>query len=220
MTTRFRKTVLAVLALGINALLALPASADLINWNESDIQASGDIVEVVLGVLEDADRNLHTTLTLQWQENDTGDDLWTAIGVDTIFYNSSALVVMVLDQDGADVTGDWNLNFGGQNSGGGFGSMLSKKNLNAGGTGGIFPNSITLVLDSVVTLTPNSPNGGTISAHVRYGQDCSGWVSDGRPNGDGISTSGSCVTRIPEPTPLALFGIGLIAMGIARKRAN
>lgn len=51
-----------------------------------------------------------------------------------------------------DVTGDWPRNFGGGTGGGGF---LSPKNLEGGGTGGIDPDSITLVFDRIVTFTDN-----------------------------------------------------------------
>ena len=161
------KTLIAVLVLGSGILLPLQASADQIlnSWNESNIQGSGDYVNVIIG-----DDDGRTTLTFQWRENDTSDDLWTAIGLDTIFYNSSVEVLRVMDQDGDNVTANWKLNFGGTNSGGGFGTMLSKKNLNAGGTGGIAPDSITLVLDGLTTLMPNSNGRYVIGAYsIRSG---------------------------------------------------
>lgn len=210
-----KKLVSIGLALGALGLLAGPAAADYIveldTWNEADIQDSGDIVEVIVG--EDSGR---TTLTFQWQEGDKGDDLWTAIGLDTIFYNSDALVLMVLDQDDNDVTADWKLNFGGKNAAG-FGSFLSRKSLEGGGTGGIDPDSITLILDGVAEFVTNS-SGALFATHIRYGDDCSGWVSDGRRDGAAV-TSGTCGARqLPEPTPLALLGLGLLGLAFLRRR--
>ena len=67
----------------LGGLFAAPASADYIFkldiWNESNIQDSGDIVAVVVGECDGK-----TILTFQWHEADADDDLWTAIGLDTI----------------------------------------------------------------------------------------------------------------------------------------
>jgi hypothetical protein len=209
-TFRFR-----LLVLWCSVLFAAPASADYIveldTWNESNIQDSGDLVEVLV-----AEYGGNTALTFQWQEADTGDDLWTAIGLDTIYYNAEALVLMALDQDGNDVTSNWNLNFGGTNAAG-FGSFLSRQNLDGGGTGGIDPESVTFVLDRMVELSPNSV-GANFAAHVRYGDGCSGWVSDGQLKGN-ATDSGTCgATQVPEPGTLFLFGMGLAAIGLSRRR--
>ena len=206
---------LGTLLLWCCGLSAAPASADFIyeldTWGESSIQDSGDLVQVIVG-----ESSGNTTLTFQWQEADTSDDLWTAIGLDTIYYNADALVMMVLDQDGDDVTSDWKLNFGGENAAD-LGSFLSRQNLDGGGTGGIYPGSITLVLGDLVQLDPNSL-GANFAAHVRYGDDCSGWVSDGQLKGT-ATDSGTCrSTPVPEPGTLALFGIGLVAIGFSSRR--
>ena len=96
---------------GVMLSAALTARADTITlntWNVDAIQDSGDIVTIVIGTHGDG----NVTATFQWSEGDSTDDLWSAIGLDTIFYNSDSDVVAVLDQDGTDITGDWHLHDG------------------------------------------------------------------------------------------------------------
>ena len=175
-------------------------------WNDTDLNASGDNIDVTFG---------SNWFSMQWLAGSSNG--LQALGIDTVFYNSSVTVssVFIGATAGAqttDVTSDWSLNFGGTNGGGGFGNFLSKKNLEGGGTEGI-SNFITFLLNGSSTLAANA-TGATMDVHVRYEQNCSGWVSDGTTNS---ADSGSCGGAVPEPTPLALLAIGLGLLGISRK---
>lgn len=186
------------------------------NWNVNDIQNSGDSVKVSW---EDVAGN--TELTFQWQEGDQLDSLWSAIGLDTIFYNTTTYIGVssVRDQGGNDVSSDWNLNFGGTTAGGGFGSFISKKNLEGGGTGGIAPDSITFVLDGIAQFASNgAPTNSTFATHIRYGDGCSGWASDGSTTSDTTGSGGCAPVQVSEPGTLALLGLGLIGLAFVRRR--
>jgi hypothetical protein len=177
------------------------------SWNVTQLNASGDYIDVTFG---------SNWFSMQWQAGSSNG--LQALGIDTVFYNSSVTVSNVYTGGTAgaqttDVTSDWNLNFGGTNGGGGFGSFLSKKNLEGGGTQGI-SNFLTFLLNGSSTLAANA-NGATMDAHVRYEQSCSGWVSDGRTDPE---SNGNCGGEsVPEPTPLVLLAIGLGLLGLSRK---
>jgi len=168
------------------------------SWNDADLNASGDNINVTFG---------SKWFSMQWLVGSSSG--LQALGIDTVFYNSSVTVsqVFIGSTAGAqttNVTSDWSHNFGGTNGSGGFGNFLSKKHLEGGDTEGI-SNFITFLLNGSSTLTANA-NGATMDIHVRYEQNCFGRVSDGTTNS---SDSGSCGGRIPEPTLLVLLAIGL-----------
>lgn len=212
--------------LGAGLLLLLPlaqANALLLqNWNDVDLDASGDQIEVGIGTYQGK-----SFFSMQWQAG--ADNELGALGIDTIFYNYELLpgtggtgdLLYVFDDSlgGNDVTGDWKTNFGGATSGGGFGEFTSLKSLDGGGTDGVGPNTLYFVLDGLVDFIGNGdPTNSTFAAHVRYGDDCSGWVSDGNTESQ---SSGSCgSTSVPEPGVIGLLAIGLLGIGIARRRTN
>jgi hypothetical protein len=211
------------------ALPVSQASALVLNsWNDTDLDASGDYVSVTFGTLSG-----NSWFSMQWGAG--ADNGLQALGLDTVFYNCTACgefstqkgddtgtlgsVVQVFTGATAgaqttDITADWSTNFGGTEGGGGFGVFTSRKSLDGGGTDGI-SNFLTFLLNGDVLPFSTNSNGATMDVHVRYEENCSGWASDGSSSS---SSSGSCGGSVPEPTPLLLVSLGLIAIGIGRSR--
>ena len=74
------------------------------------------------------------------------------------------------------------------------------------------------LLNGDVTFATNT-DGGTFAAHVRYFENCSGWVSDGPSD---PTDSGNCggSTTVPEPGIIGLLAIGLLGVaGVRRFKA-
>lgn len=185
------------------------------NWNVNELDASGDYVQ--LNVLYSGG---NTYLQLGWHEGDVNDSTPTAIGIDTVFYNCvdctfssqpgddstnyAGLVGATVDSIGGD-TRSWSGNYGGVTAGGGFGTFASRANSDSGGTDGI-TNTLFLELLGDVAFTPNDL-GSMFAVHVRYNNECSGWVSDG-PGGDNVSDGNCGQTTVSEPSPLWLLLLG------------
>ena len=209
---------------------ALPASQAtalmLDSWNDTDLDASGDYIDVTFGTLSG-----DSWFSIQWVAG--VDNGLQALGLDTVFYNCTACgefsnkkgddtgtlggVIGVFTGAAAgtlttDITADWTTNFGGTEGGGGFGAFASRKSLSGGGTDGI-SNFLTFLLKGDVLPFSMNSNDATMDVHVRYEEDCSGWVSDGTSSS---SSSGSC-GAVPEPAPLVLISLGLVALGMGRR---
>jgi hypothetical protein len=130
----------------------------------------------------------------------------TPLGVDQFDYQSSVLVTKVSEAG-------WTTNVANDQLDG-FGKFLIG-NANAAGTGGI-SSPISFTLASLVTSFPDNTNGAEFGVHVRFGGECSGFISDG--TADSIGSNTNCTRRVAEPSVLLLVGTGLVGLGYLRRR--
>ena len=152
-----------------------------------------------------------TVLTFAWvSDNLTNNPL----GIDMVAWSADVLASAPLPGDRVHQGGPSPYEMDG------FGSFAQKYH-SPGGT----DLSVSFTLASLVTLFPeNNPHAGQIpgefAVHIRYDGNCSGFVSDATAE---QSQDSNCTTNrneTPEPGSLLLLGIGILALGLARRMST
>jgi hypothetical protein len=196
----------AVLALGLIGRVT-PVSATvytLQNWNNTQLDASDDVVQVRTGVnCAGTD-----TICVVWDEGTIVEGP-NAQGIDMFFYDndgsansSTALTISSISGN----TDTWSFNFNGTQADG-FGNFDSHK------SSGPSENSLSLVF--TIPGSDLAANLDEFAVHVRYLNNCSGFVSN-RTN-SGPTSDTNCGVAVPEPAPLGIMAIGMLGLLLVRR---
>ncbi len=145
-----------------------------------------------------------TVLTYDWISDNLS---LTPLGIDQVAWNSLTLA--------SSAPSGWAL----QNPNGpyqmdGFGSFSERYDNSASND-----LSVQFTLAGLVTNFQDNSTGSEFAVHIRYSGGCSSYVGDGTIT---QGTNASCQSGIlpfpaPEPAPLLLMAIGLLAVGVARR---
>ena len=182
-------------------------------WNTTELQTSLDTVTVIAG---GGSLNGFTCqnyqLCIHWNDG-AGTATPTVKAIITFAYDDGNGATTA-PQTNSETGGATAWNFNGSGNADGFG--VFERN-NDKGNGNENTAGTTNWLVFTLAGVPANLNNWDLAAHVQYNDGCSGWVSD-RTHPHPESSAECDSARVPEPSAMILFGVGLVSLATWGRR--
>jgi hypothetical protein len=185
---------------------ALTGAGNTCTFNFSNTNVSGVVINIEV-IVNNVTDPLHSIITVNYLSSNISN---TPLGIDEFAYNSTILPSV------SSLPGSFGIENCSTNPApctmDGFGDFDTAIKDPGGGL-----LNFTFMLAGHETIFADNSHGGEFALHIRFDNNCSGFVSDGTA-AQNPDAGCQIVQQTPEPGTLVLFGIAVAGLGYARSR--